>query len=84
MTQDGYTILTAQNNQAAGAIKGQQSIDSARNTVLNAKKTKASTKLRNEQTIAQAQTSLASAELSLQSTLASNAVKRRRRKRRPW
>jgi multidrug efflux pump subunit AcrA (membrane-fusion protein) len=46
--QDGYTILTAQNSQAAGVIKGQQSIDSARNTVANVPKTKASTKLRNE------------------------------------
>jgi multidrug efflux pump subunit AcrA (membrane-fusion protein) len=73
--QDGYTISTAQNNQAAQVIKGQQSIDSARNTVANAQKTKASTKLRSEQTIAQARTSLASAELSLQSTLASNEIK---------
>ena len=73
--QDGYTISAAQNNQAAGVIKGQQSIDSARNTVANAQKTKASTKLRSEQTIAQARTSLASAELSLQSTLAANEIK---------
>ncbi len=73
--QDGYTISTAQNNQAAQVIKGQQSIDSARNTVANAQKTKASTKLRSEQTIAQARTSLASAELSLQSTLAANEIK---------
>jgi multidrug efflux pump subunit AcrA (membrane-fusion protein) len=73
--QDGYTISTAQNNQAAGVIKGQQSIDGARNTVANAQKTKASTKLRSEQTIAQARTSLASAELSLQSTLAANEIK---------
>jgi multidrug efflux pump subunit AcrA (membrane-fusion protein) len=75
VTQDGYTILTAQNNQAAGTIKGQQTIDNARNTVADAQKTKASTKLRSEQTIAQAKTSLSSAELSLQSTLAANEVK---------
>ena len=75
VTEDGYTITTAQNAQAASTIKGQQTIDSARNTVADAKRTEESTKLRGRQTIAQAHTSLADAELALQSTLAANAVK---------
>jgi macrolide-specific efflux system membrane fusion protein len=75
VTQDAYLILTAQNAQAAGAVKGQQSIDGARNAVANAKKARESTQLRGEQTIAQARTSLHSQELALQATLASNEVK---------
>jgi multidrug efflux pump subunit AcrA (membrane-fusion protein) len=75
LVQDANSILSAQNNQAAGAVKSQQSIDSARNSVANAKRTKSSTKLKDEQTTAQARTSLASQELSLQSTLAANEVK---------
>jgi multidrug efflux pump subunit AcrA (membrane-fusion protein) len=75
VNQDSYSIVAAQNAQAAQVIKGQQSIDSARNTVSNANRTRASTELRGKQTIAQARTSLASQELSLQSTLAANEVK---------
>ena len=75
VTQDAYSILTAQNAQAAGVVKGQQSIDGARNSVANARKARESTELRGEQTIAQARTSLASQELALQATLASNEVK---------
>jgi multidrug efflux pump subunit AcrA (membrane-fusion protein) len=75
LVQDGNSIVTAQNNQAAGVVKGQQSIDSARNSVANAKRARSSTKLKSEQTIAQARTSLTSQELSMQSTLASNEVK---------
>jgi macrolide-specific efflux system membrane fusion protein len=75
LMQDGNSIVGAQNSQAAGAVKGSQSINSARNAVANAKRTDASTKLRGGQTIAQARTTLASQELSLQSTLATNEVK---------
>jgi multidrug efflux pump subunit AcrA (membrane-fusion protein) len=75
LVQDDNSIVTAQNNQAAGVVKGQQSIDSARNSVANAKRARSSTKLKSEQTIAQARTSLTSQELSMQSTLASNEVK---------
>jgi pyruvate/2-oxoglutarate dehydrogenase complex dihydrolipoamide acyltransferase (E2) component len=72
VSQDGFTILTAQNNQAGGTVKGQQSIDSARNAVTNAKHAKSATALKSEQTIAQARTNLTIAELSLHATLASN------------
>jgi multidrug resistance efflux pump len=75
LLQDSNSIVSAQNSQAAGAVKAQQSIDGARNSVANAKRTKSSTKLKDEQTVAQARTSLASQELSLQSTVASNEVK---------
>ena len=71
----GYSKVSAQNNQSAAAVKGQQSIESAHNTVANAKQTKSSTRLRSAQTIEQARSSLTSQELSLQSTLASNATK---------
>ena len=54
LIQDGNAVVSAQNNQAAGAVKGAQSINGARNAVANAKRTEASTKLRSGQTIAQA------------------------------
>jgi multidrug efflux pump subunit AcrA (membrane-fusion protein) len=75
VAQDSYSITTAQNSQAAAALKGQQSIDSARNAVTNAKQSLAATKLKDQQSIEQAQTSLTSARQSLQATLASNEAK---------
>src|SRR3984893_3494567 len=45
LIQDGNAVVSAQNNQAAGAVKGAQSINGARNAVANAKRTQASTQL---------------------------------------
>jgi multidrug efflux pump subunit AcrA (membrane-fusion protein) len=75
VTQDGNSILSAQNNQAAAALKGQQSIQGARNTLANERQSQAATRLKDDQSIAQARTSLATAQESLQATLASNEAK---------
>ncbi len=75
VAQGSYSITTAQNSQAAAALKGQQSINSARNSVANANQSLAAAKLKDQQSIEQAQTSLTSARQSLQATLASNEAK---------
>jgi multidrug efflux pump subunit AcrA (membrane-fusion protein) len=75
VVQDGNSITSAQNSQAASALKGHQSIETARNTVANARTSAASSRLKNRQSIETAQASVASAELSLKGTEASNATK---------
>jgi membrane fusion protein, macrolide-specific efflux system len=75
LTQDENSIVGAQNAQASGALKDQQSVDSTRNAVTNAKQSQSATKLKDEQAIAQARDNVTSAQQALQSTLAANAVK---------
>ncbi len=72
---DAFSVTTARNTQAAAALKGQQSIGSARNTITDAKLTKSADELKDRQSIEQSQTSVTSADEALQSTLAANEAK---------
>jgi multidrug efflux pump subunit AcrA (membrane-fusion protein) len=75
VTQDGSSIISAQNNQSATALKGQQSIQNARNALANDKQNQSATKLKDDQSVAQGRTSVRSAKQALQATLASNEAK---------
>jgi multidrug efflux pump subunit AcrA (membrane-fusion protein) len=75
VTQDENSIINVQNTQSSGALKDQQSLDSARNALTNAKQSQSAGKLKDEQAVAQARGNVTSAQQSLQSTLAANAVK---------
>lgn len=75
VAQDDNSVTSAQNNQAATALKGQQSIASAHNAIANDRQSLAATRLKDQQSIAQARTSVTTAEQSLRGTLTSNEAK---------
>jgi multidrug efflux pump subunit AcrA (membrane-fusion protein) len=72
---DANQINTARNGQATGAVKDQQSIDTANNALANARQSQTATAVKDQQSLGQAQSSVASAQAALGTAVASNVAK---------
>ena len=73
--QDQNTVVNAQNNQQAAALKDAQSLQSAQNALGNAQNNAAATKLKDGQSLDSAQNSVTNAQLAQESAQAANAAK---------